>query len=283
MRFFSKRAFPKWLGLAFVLCQFSAQAEPKRIVSAGGSITEIIYALGAEDQLVAVDTSSLFPLNAMKLPKIGYYRQLNTEGVLSMAPSHMIAAAGAGPEAVLEQIKGSGVDLRVIEQSKSVEGIERLISSVGDIVGREAEADSLNKSIRSKVDALTFDRSPQSDKVVFLMSVGERGLVAAGDNTVPQLIMGLLQIENPFTDLEGFKPVSIESLLLVDASYIFMPTHQVNGRTKEVLCESSELKFWAERHGCQLHFVDSLSFLGLTPRLPEALEKTLSIVDGETL
>ena len=97
MQLFTKPTSPLWLGLACFLCQFTVQAQHspdvKRIVTAGGSVTEIVYALNAQESLVAVDTSSLYPAAALKLPKIGYYRQLNTEGILSMAPTHVIAAA----------------------------------------------------------------------------------------------------------------------------------------------------------------------------------------------
>jgi iron complex transport system substrate-binding protein len=256
------------------------QLSKSRIITAGGSITEIVYALGAQDQLVAVDTSSLYPSDAIALPKVGYYRQLNTEGVLSMNPTHVIAVSGAGPQSVLTQIESTGVDMTLLEQPKTVKGIQSLISSVATLVDKETEAKVLNNKIEQQLASLTSVRHSNKEKVVFLMSVGDRGLMVAGDNTMPQLIMELLNIDNPYGDLEGFKPISIESLLSVDPNVILMPEHQVNGRTKEALCQTNELKFWASRHGCQLFFVDSLSFLGLTPRLPEALAKTLAILEN---
>ena len=285
MNTFLKRMTFKWLGLAFVLCHVSLYAEqhqlPKvRIITAGGSITEIVYALGAQDQLVAADTSSLYPSGVLTVPKVGYYRQLSTEGVLSMNPSHVIAASGAGPQSVLTQIESAGVDMTILEQPKTVKGIQGLISAVGTIVDKEAEAKALNNRIEQQIVSLTSVRHSENEKVVFLMSAGDRGLMAAGDNTMPQLIMELLNIKNPYASLEGFKPISIESLLSADPGVILMPQHQVNGRTKEAICQTNELKFWASVHGCQLFFVDSLSFLGLTPRLPDALAETLAILEG---
>lgn len=285
MLFSIKRESLQWLFLAASLCSLSVVARETpsssnlRIVSAGGSITEVIYALGAQEQLVAADTSSLYPQAAKELPKIGYYRQLNTEGVLSMNPSHVIAASGAGPQSVITQIKGAGVNTTLIKQPKTVEGVKDLIMAIATIVGKEPEARKLNKRIEEQVTSLTANRHSTDQKVVFLMSAGDRGLIAAGRNTMPQTIMALLKINNPYEDLDGFKPVSIESLLLADPSIILMPEHQVKGRSKDALCSTSELKFWAQRHGCQLFFIDSLSFLGLTPRLPDALSDTLDILE----
>ena len=60
---------------------------PKKIVIAGGSITEIIYDLKEEDKILAVDITSNFPLEAKKLPSVGYVRALSTEGLLSLSRS----------------------------------------------------------------------------------------------------------------------------------------------------------------------------------------------------
>jgi len=57
-----------------------------RVVSLGGSVTEVVYALGAGDRLVAVDISSLYPQAAQTLPKVGYYRDVSVEGIASLRP-----------------------------------------------------------------------------------------------------------------------------------------------------------------------------------------------------
>ena len=65
--------------LALVLAASGpALAEP-RLVTLGGSITEIVYALGAGDRIVAVDTTSVYPESVLSLPKIGYMRALSSE------------------------------------------------------------------------------------------------------------------------------------------------------------------------------------------------------------
>lgn len=69
------------LSLLFVLPLGASASE--RIVSIGGDVTEIVYALGAEQQLIARDSTSLHPQAAAALPDVGYMRQLNAEGILS--------------------------------------------------------------------------------------------------------------------------------------------------------------------------------------------------------
>mgnify|MGYP002397398202 FL=1 len=82
----------------------------QRIVSVGGDVTEIIFALGLGDRVVAVDTTSQYPPDAVKEKKsVGYMRALSTEGVLSVAPTLIVASADAGPPEVVAALKGSTV------------------------------------------------------------------------------------------------------------------------------------------------------------------------------
>ena len=64
-------------------------APPARVVSVGGAITELVYALGAEASLVGVDTTSIYPAAAKALPSVGYQRTLSAEGVLSLSLIHI--------------------------------------------------------------------------------------------------------------------------------------------------------------------------------------------------
>ena len=91
------RSFALAAGLAALISSASAEDKASRIVSIGGSITEIVYALGEEDRLIARDQTSIYPDAAKKLPDVGYIRQLSPEGVLSVNPDLVIALEGYGP------------------------------------------------------------------------------------------------------------------------------------------------------------------------------------------
>lgn len=87
-----RREFLVGAGLATALPALPAHAVVKRIVCAGGAMTEIVFALGHGDTVVAVDTTSWFPYeHVSKLPKVGYFRSLAAEGLLSMQPDLILA------------------------------------------------------------------------------------------------------------------------------------------------------------------------------------------------
>ncbi|WP_371196234.1 hemin ABC transporter substrate-binding protein [Glaciecola sp. SC05] len=272
-----------FITLCFLAIQFSASASTlakadMRIVSAGGSITEILYALGMQASIVGTDTSSSYPDDVSGLPKVGYYRQLSTEGVLKLKPSHVFAVKGLGPDAVLQQLESMGVTIYVFEQERSEQGLKDLVMQIAQKLGREEQAKDLNAQITRQLAQLPSINNAL--KPSFLMSVNERGLMAAGDNTVPNLLFKALKLNNPFTEFEGFKPISSESLLASGTNIIFLPQHQARGMSPIKLCELAALSTWAKIHGCNLHVVDSLMFLGLTPRLALAAEQMAHAINA---
>lgn len=262
--------------LVCLLAGFSVQAE--RLISAGGSLTEIIFALGAEEQLVGVDSSSQYPAAARALPDVGYYRALNVEGVLSVEPEKLLLLEGAGPEAVVKQLRSLGLGVNVINNPKSVDGLFTTIKQVADATERNKEGQSLVEHIQTQLLELDQLSSVKGKTAVFLMSAGERGLVAAGRNTTPQLIFDQLGLVNPFASLDGFKSVSSEVLASSRPDIVLLASHTSRDTTAQQLCRDPQLSLWANAKGCNLFKVDSLMFLGLTPRLPSAIEHTHTLL-----
>ncbi|TIO39759.1 MAG: hemin ABC transporter substrate-binding protein, partial [Mesorhizobium sp.] len=97
-------------------------SDTSRIAAIGGSITEIVYALGEEGHLVARDSTSSFPQAAQKLPDVGYMRALSPEGVLSVNPSGILALHGSGPKETVDVLKKSSVPFIEVPERYSHEG-----------------------------------------------------------------------------------------------------------------------------------------------------------------
>src|SRR5690606_21667121 len=91
------------IGSAVLTLGAAAQEQPQKIVSIGGGVTETLYALGAQDRIVAVDTTSLYPQEALETkPNVGYMRALSAEGVLALSPDLILMDGAAGPPEALE-------------------------------------------------------------------------------------------------------------------------------------------------------------------------------------
>ena len=113
--------------------------DPSRIAVAGGSITEILYFLGEESRIVAVDITSNFPEAATSLPSIGYVRNLSAEGTLSLNPTLVLGEDDMGPQEILDQLKATSIEVVRIPENHSSDGIIEKIYCVGTIIGLDTK------------------------------------------------------------------------------------------------------------------------------------------------
>jgi iron complex transport system substrate-binding protein len=122
------------------------QEHKERIVSISKQYTEIIYALGAEQDLVAVDVSSTYPPEAKKLPTVGYHRALSIESMLAAKPTIILRGGkrNIGPEHVASQLEQLKIPMKDFDsKSNDIEGAKNLIREMGAYFHKEKRADSL--------------------------------------------------------------------------------------------------------------------------------------------
>ncbi|QLB18391.1 hemin ABC transporter [Mannheimia granulomatis] len=195
-----------------------------KIVSTAGYASEIVARLGKADNLVGVDTTSVKPQDIMdKKPKIGYRRQLSAEGILSLQPDLVILAPDAGPQAVVEQIKASGVRLLTLVDTQSLEGIRDDIEQIAKAIGAESESKTLiEKILADEKKLVEFRTQHATDKnALILIDTASQGIFALGKNSVGDHFLRLINLTNNF-QTEGNKPLSTESLASSNATVILL-------------------------------------------------------------
>jgi iron complex transport system substrate-binding protein len=206
----------------------SAFAEPpKRIAIAGNGLTEIVYALGGGDRVVAVDTTSLYPKRVAELPKIGYLRALGAEGILSLRPDLLLVSEDAGPPPVLAQLTGAGLRVVKAREGHSAEILAERVRMVGSILERGDAAGDLERGLATDFAALakSLAASPTRPRVVFVLSAGGGAPLAAGAETSAEAIFKLAGATNAIDGYKGYKPLSAEALAGSGAETIVTVTH----------------------------------------------------------
>src|SRR5579875_2395278 len=104
----------------------------QRIVCIGQAYNEIIYALGAQANLVGVDYSSTYPPAITKLPTVGYHRALSAEGILSLHPTMILSDNNIGPDSVVRQLQALRVPMKTFYASDdSIDGEKALLREMG--------------------------------------------------------------------------------------------------------------------------------------------------------
>ncbi len=204
----------------------AAEPQAQRIVSIGGAVTEIVYALGQQDRLVARDSTSTFPPEANDLKNVGYARALSPEGVLSVSPDLVLASEGFGPPETRQVLTSADVRLVVIAEQFSTEGVLTKIRDVGKALNAEAEAGALIEKVRQEIDVAVANAAALSNgpapRVMFVMSNQNGRLIAAGDDTAVAAILELAGAENALTGFTGYKPVSDEAVVTAAPEAVLM-------------------------------------------------------------
>ncbi|MCF6435835.1 MULTISPECIES: heme/hemin ABC transporter substrate-binding protein [Pseudoalteromonas] len=266
-----------YLFIALFSQSFTVHAE--RVVIAGGTLTDIVFAIGAGDQVVAIDTSSTSPARAQSLPKVGYYRDLAAEGVLSQSPTLVLTLEGSGRPEVLTQLRSTGVRVTHYPKPTQVKELFALIERLGNDLNKQHNARAL---IRKLQQQLPDKAAPTHNKAMFILSASERGVLVAGTDTVPDILFGYTGIENLATEA-GFKPYNIESLVSANPDFIVAPSHTVESLGgAEKFCQLPALALLSAAQECRLLVMDSLISIGMTSRLPEAIAQ-LSAFQREML
>jgi iron complex transport system substrate-binding protein len=244
-----------------------------RIVSLGGDVTETIYAIHAESELAAVDSTSTWPDAARKLPDVGYVRQLSAEGVLALRPDLILATHDAGPASVMTQLRDAGVRIETLPASRSADDIESKIRTIGRLTRHDKEADALASRVASEFASLAtaVAAMPSHPRAVFLMSTGQGSPMAAGAETAADRAIVLAGGINAAAGISGYKAVSPEALVAMrpDAIVLMKEREEAVGGIDGVLRMPGVSDTPAGK-ARRVYFVEGQALLGFGPRTPVA-------------
>ena len=190
--------------------------DASRIVSIGGAVTEILYALGADKNIVGVDSTSAYPPRALnEKPNVGYMRQLSAEGVLGLRPSLILASEGSGPSETIAVLKAAQVPIAIVPDVFSGEGILEKVRVVANAVGATERGACINDVVRAELDQLARLRSKvtRPKRIMFVLSiVGGRAMVS-GSHTAADGIIAMSGGVNAVTDYDGYKTLTDEAII----------------------------------------------------------------------
>jgi len=214
------------LAFVFTACQEGNKKASKksttenRIVSLNGALSETVFALGNEKELIARDVTSTFP-NYVRdsVTDLGHVRSIGIESILSEKPDMILALEGDLSEDLKGGLKNTNIKTHYFKQEYSVDGAKKLIKEVADVIGSED-----TKPLEEKIDAdlkevEAFEKTP---KVLFIYARGAGTLMVAGAETPMQGIMELAGAENAAEGIDGFKPLTEEALLKANPDAVLL-------------------------------------------------------------
>lgn len=265
------------LALSFIAAlPAAAQEKPDGIVAIGGSVTEIIYALGASDRLIARDTTSSYPPEVTALPDVGYMRALSPEGVLSVDPALIIAEEGAGPIETINVLEDANIPFVTVPDAYSVSGVSAKIIAVGDAIGEKANAEVLADTLRRELDEITRasvqSREDTPKRVLFILSTQGGRIMASGAGTAAAAMIEMAGGENAVSAFEGYKPLTDEAVIATAPDAILMMEREGDhDSTVEDLLKMPVIASTPAAKTRAVIRMDGLYLLGFGPRTASAV------------
>lgn len=254
--------------------QHGAGAEESRIVSIGGAVTEILYALGEDEKIVGIDTTSLYPPRAAKeKASVGYMRQLSAEGVLGLRPSLILAVDGAGPKDTVGVLQAAKVPMIVVPDKFSGPGILEKIHVVAAAVGAPAHGECLARQVAADLDALAQFKAAigTPKRVLFVLSFVNGRALAAGRGTAADGIVHMAGAVNAIDGFDGYKAINDEAVIAARPDVVL--TMQ-RGGPEDMTADTvfARPAFAATPAGAKRAFLsmDGLYLLGFGPRTARA-------------
>ena len=262
-----------------------ADADANKIVAIGGSVTEIVFALGEQDRLIARDTTSIFPEEASRLPDVGYIRALSPEGVMSIDPDLILALEGSGPPEAFDVLKKASVPVVTIPERYDREGIIAKIKAVGSALGVEDKAETLAARVDADIRKAEDQAggSKERKNVLFILSLRGGKVMAAGNNTSAAGIIEMAGGKNAISDIDGYKQITDEAVITAAPDVILMMARTGDhGITDETVAGHAALAATPAVQDNNIVRMGGQYLLGFGPRTAEAIRDLSSALNGES-
>ena len=249
-------------------------ARPSRIVSLAPNLTEILFALGLGDKIVAVSSDSDYPVQAALKEKVGTFWQPNTEAIIAAKPDLVLTLSFEQQKTVAETLK----QLRINVLTLKIEKIDELLSAIrqiGTATGKLEAADTLVADITERMNNLKL-KLAQAQKPKVLWVIQTEPLRVAGRNTFVNELIQSAGGENAIgPTIQQYPSLGSEELLASDPQVIIQ---SAMGREDLSQQQLSAEAFWAKWptlpavKNKKIYVINPDTVLRLGPRFADGIE-----------
>lgn len=245
--------------------EITFESVPKTVVSLAPNVTEIIFAIGAEDKLIARTDWCNYPEAVFEYASVGNIDQPDVEAIIELNPDVVILSEITMKELAL-QIQDAGIPIFVVDEEDSFSGAYKCVEIVGQVLGAEDKALEITSSMKEDIESIINEISTYEKKTVYyVMGYGEYGDFTAGKGTfISQMIAAAGGI-NVADDTEGWA-YSVEKLVEHNPDVLLLSTWAPS----EGLKETAGYKDLAAVKDDRMFTLDDDSLQRLGPRIVDA-------------
>ncbi len=271
--------------LAFVLlatAPLHAQTKPTRIVSLSPAITEILFAIGASEQVAGVTRFCDVPAAARKKPDIGgmVHKTVNIEKVLSLQPDLLLGLASSQQE-TLAEFQKFGIHAHPV-LLMSIDDTLRVILEIGDMTGNKKQAVEVVRNIQetfARLDAVLVKHAANAPKVFY--QVWDDPLMSASEKSFLGQLLSRAGALNIFAELEAEYPlVNREQILAANPDVIMAPDHHNKPIDLQHFVANPLMRNIAAVRSKRVYVMDGTLISRPGPRIAEALGSIIKVLYG---
>ena len=222
-----------------------------RLVSAGTGVTELVLALDAGNELVAIDSTSYVPEDLAHVAKLGYHRMLSAEGIIALSPTLVVGSDVMGPETTLNVLKQANIQVVQLPATNDEPQLMSNVDTLGQLLNRPDNAIKLKQDLHQQLQSLADKKQQISDagaqpKILFMLLQEGRGARVGGKGTAADTIIALSGAQN-IAEFDGYKSMSQEGILSLQPDIILLskrsdnPTEQTNAHIAQELMKEMPL------------------------------------------
>jgi iron complex transport system substrate-binding protein len=266
------------LGAASALVIFSCKTKksaqatvPERIITLSPNITEIAFALGLGEKIVAVSSDSDWPPQAREKTKVGSFWQPNIETIIAAKPDLVITEKSEHQDTISNNLERLGYKVLNLNIGK-IEDLFTAIQKVGEAAGCQQDSEKIAKNIENQLNDLKV-KYASTDKVRVLWVVQPDPLRVAGRNTFINEMIEITGGENAIgPTLQQYPPLGGEELLACGAEVIIQSAMGAGNIDEQ---QKAAKLFWSKFANLpavinnKVFVINADTVLRLGPRLPE--------------
>lgn len=251
------------------------QSPAQRVISLAPHLTEVVYAVGGGDQMIATVAWSDFPEEAKSLPILGSNNKINYEALLSFNPDLVLVWRSGNGESIIQRLDSLGLNVYVNEPRK-LDHIPTTLHKIGRLIGREVEAITVAKQFHASLESIQQKYS-NVRRVAVYYQIWQSPLITFGGDHLVSDVLRLCGAENIFTDVKPLVPrVGVESVLAADPEVIIVGQYTDVEAAFNLWQQWPRLQAVSKNH---LYKVDPYLLHRHTPRIIQGAEQLCEAID----
>ena len=253
---------------------------PQRIVSLAPNITEILFRLGLDEEIVGVSIHCNFPEKAKSKVRVGSYISLDFEKITSLRPDLIIATGAGNTRDMVDRLGKLGFHSYVI-YPKNFDDILKSILHIGQVVNRDKEAKQITEEMRKRSQRV-IELTKDLPRPKVFIQIADAPIVTVGKGSFADDLIRLAGGENiAGKEKEVYPRFGMEEILKRSPEVIVISSMNPKGDYQKILQEWNRWKTIPAVKNGRIHLIDSDLIDRPSPRIIDGLEELARVLHPE--